>query len=78
MRVCTPMDDKLAVNFTSRVTLKAKKGDNDLRLRTTLKAHTDAHAETALSKDVKLETDRPRGGRRGDGGEQMRLWRDGL
>lgn len=37
------MDDKLAVNFTSRVTLKAKKGDNDLRLRTTLKTH--AHTQ---------------------------------
>lgn len=43
------MDDKLAVNFTSRVTLKAKKGDNDLRLRTTLKARTLKQARPRTS-----------------------------
>lgn len=47
MHVHIPKDDKLAVSFTSYVTLKWKeKRDNDLRLRATTHTHTHTYTGT--------------------------------
>lgn len=51
MHVRIPKDDKLAVSFTSYMTLNWKeKRDNDLRLRTTTHTHIRTHTYTGTLK----------------------------